>query len=355
MPRFTHSIVFKISVAILVLETLVLAAMGHFYVTRFHREVDSRIRTAAQFPGTLMDERALSFDAARDLAAMSRLVGEEVIEAAVVRADGQVFYASDRGKEDFSAADAYGDAVARAIRPEHRGPDLVPGARAQLISVTPIRSDGKLIGFLYLKVDTRRSETEKKNILVLFTLGSLLCILLTTLAEVVIVHYLISPRIRRTVDCLEAVEGGDLAARVARSDSDDEIGVMQRSVNDMVAEVETLVGEVQEVNRQARGGDRRAPALGAGRPGQRAALSRPRRVAPRDHLRDGCPGALDLRQPAGHGTLRLHRGGQGSRQERHRVPRSRGSPACAGEHRPAVQGRAARRPRVHHAAPGRRR
>ena len=45
-------------------------------------------------------------------------------------------------------------------------------------------NDDKLLGALYLKVDTSRSEAEKRRISTLFAVGSLLCVLLTTLAEV---------------------------------------------------------------------------------------------------------------------------------------------------------------------------
>lgn len=184
-------------------------------------------------------ERVLSLTRPETL---TRLVGEAVVRAVVVRRDGTVSYASDLRWEDRQSEQALGRRAAQRLHAAQGEPRLFPfeeGPDARLGAVTPLRYEGALIGHLYLEVDVSRAEAEKRAMVRIFILGSSLCILLTTLAEVLLVHYFIGPRIRQTVRCLQEIEAhGDLGTRIADTGSLDELGELQRKVNSMIADLE---------------------------------------------------------------------------------------------------------------------
>jgi len=91
-----------------------------------------------------------------------------------------------------------------------------------------------------------------------FAIGFSLCILLITAACALLLRLLTVPRLNETVQCLKAVEQGDLAVRIARAKSQDELGMLARGVNHMVGELasqrsaqERLGAELQQAKEAA--------------------------------------------------------------------------------------------------------
>ncbi|MFC1488512.1 PAS domain S-box protein, partial [Thermodesulfobacteriota bacterium] len=241
MRRFFSSLVFKISFTILVIETCALTTLGIYYVNRFGNQIDQQVEAKVGIPGTLMNQRTLNYDAVQDRNSMRRLVEEDVVEAVVLRRDGQVFYASNPDQEGRDAETVLTGIEFSILNPsmtENRIRRFTHEGKVYLATTTPLRSDNKLIGYLYLEVDTSHAENEKKALARLFAIGSILCILLTTLSEVVLVHSLTGPRIRKTLQCLKEVKEGNLQSRISINGSQDEIGELGRNVNAMITEIE---------------------------------------------------------------------------------------------------------------------
>lgn len=255
MRRFFGSLVFKISFTIIIIETFALTILGIYYVDRFGNQIDQHFKAKVSIPGTLMNQLALNYDSVKDLNSMQRLIGEEVVDAIILRKDGQVFYASNpdhEGKQaeavlkelDFSKFDSES--------PENRKRQFTRDGKVYYVNATPIFSNKKLIGYLYLKIDTSNSENENKNIARIFTIGSLLCILLTTFTLIALIHLLTGPRIRKILRCLQGVRDGNLQSRVAAIGSMDEIGELGRSVNAMIMEIENRTTERDAAERTLR-------------------------------------------------------------------------------------------------------
>ncbi len=260
VPRFVRSLVFKISFAILVMETAVFVMLGYYYINRYSREIDKRIHSNMQIPGVLMADQALNYDAVRDRDAIERLVGERVIRAFIVRADKGIFYASDSSLEGRSVATILGEEVAREFDPrmgDSRIRQVTHNGSADVCIVTPLRPGDKLIGYVYIEVDMMRAAAEKRATAVGFFLSSALCILLTTLTEVFLVHTLTGPRISKTVRCLRQVEAGNLRARLTSKAWSDELGELQQSVNAMIAQVERRTEERRAAEAALRTSERR--------------------------------------------------------------------------------------------------
>ncbi len=259
-PRVFSSLVFKISFAIFVMEAAVFVLLGYYYVDRYGREIDRQVKTKMQIPGLLMAEQALNYEAVQDAAALERLIGEKVERAFIVRANGRLFYASDPNLDGRHVSSVLAPGDTWQPDPTDQTGQIrrvTRDSRTFLTSLTPLYSGEKLIGYLYLDVDTSRLTAEKRATAVSFIVSSLLCVFLTTLTEVVLVHSLTGPRIRETVQCLRLVEAGDLTARLASKTWSDELGDLQHSVNAMIAEVENRTQERQAAEAALRKSEKR--------------------------------------------------------------------------------------------------
>ena len=255
MRRFFSSLVFKISFTIIIIETIALTILGIYYVDRFGNQIDQHFKDKISIPGTLMNQRTLNYDAVQDRNSMKQLIGEEVVDAIILRIDGQVFYSSNPDHEGKQAEEVLTDldfSKFDSKSPENRTRQFTSDGKVYFANATPIFSNNKLIGYLYLKIDTSNSENEKNNIARLFTIGSLLCILLTTFALITLIHLLTGPRISKILRCLQGVRDGNLQTRVAAIESIDEIGELGRSVNAMIMEIENRTIERDAAERTLR-------------------------------------------------------------------------------------------------------
>jgi len=240
MRRILNSLVFKISFIIIIIETLVLSGLGLYYIRRFNLEVENRVFTKMKIPGILMAQEKLSYDAVENKHIMRELVGENIQEAMVIRRNGVIFYSSETEREYKPV-----NTVLKSDIVKHINADLItskfihPEAEEHnLAIVTPLFIKDKLIGYLYLKADISNANAEKRAIAIRFVLSSLLCIIATSLAEILLLHYQIIPRIRQTVNCLRKIEKGDLKARIDEIKTDDELGELQQGVNTMIKQLE---------------------------------------------------------------------------------------------------------------------
>jgi signal transduction histidine kinase/ActR/RegA family two-component response regulator len=252
---------FKLGLAIFITAVAVLSGVGTHYTRQFARQIDEQAYIQAQIPGRLMNQRAIPYAISRDHEALSRLVGEEIVEAVVTGTDRAALYSSDPALE----------------RKEYQGFDFVEGKErpvsagsgsklylhrdngAALLCVsTPLYAEGKLLGSLYLKMKTGRSDQQKQKVAINFFLGMLSCIVVITLVGSFFVHYLTVPRIQNAAACLQAVEQGDFNIRLEQIRSRDELGKMARGVNNMIGQLkrrseeqEKLSEELQEAKEEA--------------------------------------------------------------------------------------------------------
>jgi two-component system, sensor histidine kinase len=83
-----------------------------------------------------------------------------------------------------------------------------------------------------------------------YVIGFSLSILLITGASALLVWLFTVPRLRSTLDCLKAVEQGNLAMRISPANSLDELGVLERGVNHMAGEMERRRDEQERMSRE---------------------------------------------------------------------------------------------------------
>lgn len=253
MRFFQRSLAVKISLAIILLESMILSGFGYYFIDRFSERVDQHLHIQANIPGKLMQGGVLRYTAVHDLGAIKHLVQQDILHAVVLQPSGKIFYASKRDLEDRSIYDS-SDILFEFIlgNTQSEIQTTVQGNMTILDCLTPLFSDTKLIGYLYLSIDTSLAAQEKWALTKQYIVLTLLCILLTSVLEILIIHYLVNPRIRASVECLQLVEGGDLNARLATTTNKDEIGVLQRGINAMVREIQERTVKMENVQKELR-------------------------------------------------------------------------------------------------------
>jgi signal transduction histidine kinase/ActR/RegA family two-component response regulator len=267
MPTGFRSLAFKLTVYIFVINTIVFTGLGILFSRRFSAYVESGLRTQSAIPAELMTEEALSYSMARNTSVLSRLVGRKVEQSMMIQPDGKILYASKRylEGEDLLTLEAGHALLIQMAQADNEAQVISPIYRTvqtrNLVSELYI---GKTrTGYLWISVNTEHDARIKKMVALVFFGGCVLTILGCGFVQVHLVQRLVIPRITRIVQCLHAVEEGDLKSRIQGKPGRDEIGVLEESVNTMVAEVDSRVTLQEQMTRDLEAAKERAEQAGA--------------------------------------------------------------------------------------------
>ncbi len=246
MIRFFKSLTFKIGATIIIVELIVLAVVGIAYVNRFSNEVDRRITTQVQLPGTLMNAGLLRYESISNQKTMARLVGEEIIEGMIVGANNNVFFSLNPAYLGQNVANV--PAVDINVFDVNNPQDVVVYGEGYVVSVSPIfAADGRSPQFfVYVKADTSAADSEKGALVRLFLLGSVFTVIFTSLIIIISFRFTILVRISEVLSVLQQVAAGSLSERVTGVISGDKIGELQRGVNSMAMQLENIVNTLEE-------------------------------------------------------------------------------------------------------------
>ncbi|MBT8354213.1 MAG: PAS domain S-box protein, partial [Desulfofustis sp.] len=242
--------------------------MGIFYVRSFNREIDQRVQEKLALPGILMSQRALNYDSVRNYQIIGELIQETIVETFITKNNGEIFYAGDNLKlgksiEQFLSPEEHlqiinDDFGNQQINFETHLQVINDGVRNQQIafttsdgeyfrsSLSQIRFEERVLGYLYIKIDATKIGQEKRNIFLLFLLGALLAIFLTTVIEAFYIHRLFVPRIRAISSVLRKAEKGELSARVSLFGSEDELHALIHLINHMLNTVSETIDSLTD-------------------------------------------------------------------------------------------------------------
>jgi PAS domain S-box-containing protein len=255
MSRIFNSIPLKISLSILIIESIMLTLIGVYYSNRFSHEIDLGVSEKMFLPAALMSQRALNFNSVEDFSVLSDLLNIEVIEAFVLKKDGTVFFTADpekEGKHYLSYLDVKErNQLDRSFEYNQQARFVDAKGHRAISSISPIRADGKLLGSLYLKINGEEVLALKRKVMLLFLVGALVTITLTTVLEALIVYRLVVPRIRKTSSVLRRIADGDFSARISSSGAPDQLGTMMDQVNVMISTIEHYTRKLQVLNTAA--------------------------------------------------------------------------------------------------------
>ncbi|HLZ14742.1 MAG TPA: ATP-binding protein [Candidatus Saccharimonadales bacterium] len=239
MPRFTfHSLGLKIGAVIVLAQIVVMSLLGVYYIERFSQQIDQRVQTQIKIPGSLMNAGLLNYDAIDDKSQLLTLVGNDVRQAMVIGTDRTVFHASDP-KLIGENAQYIPNFDVSWLRSQYFTQQVHDTTGTYLVSVTPIYSGSGSktpFLFLYLRVSVDSIQSQKEFIKLIFALGSVLSVALTTLVIATSFYLVIFKRLRQLVDLSHLISHGQLAQAqaVPLATTKDELGDLALSFREMI-------------------------------------------------------------------------------------------------------------------------
>ncbi len=254
IPRFPASLRYTIGLLVLVIEGVVLLTLGTYYYREFSAEVDRRLDEAIAKPGALVMQGALSTDAFGQRETLENLVGPALEDALIVTTDGMTLVALDPARigagapawetqrEGWQARAATGGFTERHA----------DGTNSYLIRVAPvvIAAGQTPVLFSYLKLQTTENERELANLRLQLIGGSVTAIVVTTIALLLTVNWLVTRRLQRVADAVDQVTAGNYANRIAPGSLPDEIGHLSSGVNTMTRRLGEAFDGLQGAIRQ---------------------------------------------------------------------------------------------------------
>jgi len=250
MPRAGKSLIFKYSAVVLLVEFLALTSLGLFYIETFSREVDRHLVNNVQAPGKLMNRQLLRYESVGSEEVMKELVGEAFLDGMVVGAGGRIYYAFRPGLAGRNITEV----------PEARA-DLLTGAEEQvlyydqtrqppaIVSITPLHAykGAKPFFRVYVRAATSDVTMRKQQIAGMFIFGSVLCIILTSLAIIGYSRRHVAKPLTELTRTADALTRGNLDVPVP-TERNDEIGILAQSLDSMRHAIKANIRELQQAN-----------------------------------------------------------------------------------------------------------
>jgi methyl-accepting chemotaxis protein len=226
MKKLTGNIIFKIGSLIILVQIISLSTLGFIYSLRFKNELKVKFENQIAIPGYLLGIGKLNFEMAADSIRLSQLVDSKVLDSKIIGSNGIIYYTSKKGDldkninvlKDFVIYDAFKNKIDTTvlIYPEESNGSYI-------ISISPLHlEDGKFIGYYYLKADTSKYQTARNYLILLFIIGTILCIIASSITILFLFNKFIVEKINYIVDVLTIISDGDLNQQIQFDSTNDE-------------------------------------------------------------------------------------------------------------------------------------
>ncbi len=162
IKNLINSLSFKIALMVILVEVIVLFAIGFIYIGRFVADVDSRMETHIKYPSILMQKGALNYDAIADSVTMKELLrGEDLINGEVIGPNRVIFHSLDKSLIGFDAAHVLEDVPPNYFDFENPRHELIR-LNGAIVSLSPIIGPDGVTAkyFVYVKLGTAHSDAE---------------------------------------------------------------------------------------------------------------------------------------------------------------------------------------------------
>jgi methyl-accepting chemotaxis protein len=236
---------YKISSLIIITEFIALFALGVFYINRFTSQIQSGMEQKLQTPAYLMSKGLLRYESAEDKVIMEKLVGEPIEDCIIIGANGKVYFSlnpeyREKRKDEIAILSGY-----KALEKEIEKDEFIKvenKGKQFFVAISPLRlEDGKFLGHLFIYTGMDRISQEKTSIILMFTIGSLLAILLTSGVIIFFFTKYFSKKINLTLTRLTEMQAGKLHKNHLKIDSEDEIGMLNVAINKLNDKLREIV------------------------------------------------------------------------------------------------------------------
>ncbi|MCI5167318.1 MAG: PAS domain-containing sensor histidine kinase [Candidatus Electrothrix sp. GM3_4] len=221
--------------------------MGYYYTQKFYEEIDQNLKNKISMSAALLSRRDLNVNTVINKDSFEKLLQERIHEVFIAKPSGLIYYSSPSVREGVHYERYLDEDEKKQFQKinQHFSEQQVVfhqhNNRNFISTLSPLGNIGNktnIIGVIYIKIDGDAIAARKKEVVRVFLVGSLITVLLTSLLEVLLLHYLFVPRINKTRAVLSLVEQGNLSVRIPGADSLDQLGSLMRHVNRIIAVTE---------------------------------------------------------------------------------------------------------------------
>ena len=241
---------FKIGALIIITEVVALFGLGIFYIERFTSEIEQSIQQKFQTPGYLMAKGLLRYESAEDRTTMENLVGETLEECIILGANNKIYYSlkpeqKGKAREDIPVMAGFPELKQEIADPKFMHSTY--NGTNYLVNIHPMRlEDGKFLGHLFILAKTDKIDQQKSSIIIMFVLGSLLCLILSSIVIIFLFNKYISSRIHILLNKLHHLTDGKLSNNKTEVESPDEIGQLENSISNLNLRLREIVSTIIE-------------------------------------------------------------------------------------------------------------
>jgi methyl-accepting chemotaxis protein len=250
MNIYARRLSFKVGSLIIITEVIVLLALGVFYSARFTSDINFRFEYQIKTPGLLMSKGLLKYETVRDKSTMEGIVGDTVSDCMVIGANQKVYYSmnqEDEGKQlsdivSIHKFDEFNKEITETVIQ-----NISEGDKSYVVSLSPLRfRDGKFMGYLYSKINAVNLNHTKKSLVVIFILGTFLCIIISSIAIIYLFNKFIVVKIQNILLKLDLLKEGNLNSDDEMEVSEDELGRISKSVKDLKNRLRKIIENINE-------------------------------------------------------------------------------------------------------------
>jgi methyl-accepting chemotaxis protein len=246
----SNSLSFKIGSVIILTEIAVLFALGVFYTARFTGELNDRFRDQVSLPGVLMSKGLLRYEIATDKSTIQKMIGDSVNDCMIIGVNRKIYY---------SLNPEYTDKMLEAIPTIHKFREfgetitepvfdyIKENGDRHLVSISPVYfTDGKFLGYLYIKSDITKLTRSKTNLILTFIIGTLLCVIISSIVIIYLFNKKITGKIKSILQALSSLKSGNLNTKMDISITNDEIGQVIQSVQDLGLQLKNIIENIND-------------------------------------------------------------------------------------------------------------
>lgn len=249
MNNFSNRLSYRVGSIIIITEIVALFGLGFFYRTRFSNEIELRVKRQIQTPAQLMSKEVLKYESAENRSTLESIVGDSIDQCFAIGANGKIYYSlnkefRDKSIKDIADIGGYKEFTVELEKPTFK--KIEKDGELFYESIAPIRfDDGKFIGFLYIRSQATAIASQKTTITWLFILGSLICVVLTSLVIIYSFNKRITAKLRIVSERLTDFSLGKLKLEQTEHYSTDEIGDLQRKIDEVSRKLITIVENIR--------------------------------------------------------------------------------------------------------------
>lgn len=232
---------FKIGSLIIVTEFIILLALGLFYINRFTSQLNEGLRQKFELPGNLMSKGLLRYESVQDSSTLMNLTGETIEQCYIIGSNGKIYFALDtssRGKnlDQIPFLKGYNQ-----LNEEIPGPVFIE-QDGKFVTIHPLRlEDGRFLGHLFVLAKADKVIQQKTLIIIMFIIGSLAGIILSSIVIIYLFNVFISNRVHVLLQKVNELTNGNLKV------SDDSVVHTSDEIGQLSLAISTLNNKLCEI------------------------------------------------------------------------------------------------------------